>query len=533
MLLSANITNKTIGAKPLLVGLHLTIQQGEKVALIGRNGVGKTTLFRMLAGEDPQFDGEIQMRRGTSVIMTAQEHTEHHNESCLEYIVGSLPEYTKLKHIIDEYPASMGRDMAKISAYTDALNRFGELGYHDIEEKVISALAGGQKRFVELVKVTQAQADLALIDEPTNHMDYVAKAAFIDWLGSAPGTVIVITHDRDVLHHVNRIMELKDHGATSFDGDYDAYLKQNSVATVTQIGQYEIAQRTLENLHKQIMSARAKKASSTTTPNPFIPLERRLQRQYDELKARMVRPSFWVDQKSVAQLDRKVVAKYDRYKDRNIHLRNLDAGQSYRKLLVVQNLSLAYDEPLFSDVSFDLAPGERLQIRGRNGAGKTTLIKAVRAALGDGQSPARVLTGEITHDPKLKLGVYEQEPDARYMKMTLGEAVMDVYHKHDVTVNEQKVRQVLADYLFDPTVNYRLTIDRLSGGQRARFQLISMLCHQPNLLILDEPTNHLDLPSIEELEKALGNYTGAVLYVSHDSYFDKALGGRVIQLGPV
>lgn len=550
MLLRAEIQDKKMGSKHLFSGLDLIIQDNEKLAIIGRNGVGKTTLFRMLAGEDTHFQGDIQLRRGASLVMTAQEHTDMIDTSCLDYILHSQPDYSRLHHIIETFPETMGSDLELIGQYTDALTRFEELGYYLIEQKVITALenyqiapaqsqgplrklSGGQKRFVELVKVTQANADLALIDEPTNHMDYVGKAAFIEWLRSAQGSVVIITHDRDVLKEVDRIVEIKDKKVQSFNGNYDAYLRQNSVSTVTQIDQYEVAQRTLENLHKQIQAARAKKASTSKTPNPFVTLERRLQKQYDELKARVSKPSFWVDQESVNQMSSKVVEKYDRYKDRNIRISTVSGETTHHqtKLLEVWKLSLGYGSPLFSDLSFSLLAGDRIQIRGRNGAGKTTLIQAIRSQIEGTTTEVKWVAGSVDINPKLRLGVYEQEPSPELLQLPLGRAVTKVYEERGVAVNDQRVRRVLADYLFDPVTDFQLTLDRLSGGQRARFQIISMLCHQPTLLILDEPTNHLDLPSIEELEKALERYEGSIIYVSHDSYFVSKIGGQVVQIG--
>src|ERR1019366_5633009 len=167
---------------------------------------------------------------------TAQEHHGLGGQVVLEYILENLPEYAKLKHITDSHPETMGDDMVLIAEYTDALTRFGELDYYDIEERAqnelaafgltaehwngpIQQLSGGQKRFVELVKVTLSEADLALIDEPTNHMDYIAKAAFIEWMRGYEQAVVVITHDRDVLAGVDRIVEIKDHGSVSFKGN--------------------------------------------------------------------------------------------------------------------------------------------------------------------------------------------------------------------------------------------------------------------------------------------------------------------------
>jgi ATP-binding cassette subfamily F protein 3 len=552
MLINLQSIGKTIGTKQLYDGLDLTIQPGEKIGLVGRNGIGKTTLLGVMAATDSDFTGTVDRRRGLVVASTAQEHHGLGDQIVLEYVLDNLPEYAKLKHVIDNHPDRMGDDMKLISEYTDALSRFGELGYYDIEERAkqeleafqISAqlyncplerLSGGQKRFVELVKVTLSDADLALIDEPTNHMDYIAKAAFIDWLKDAREAVVVITHDRDVLGVVDRIVELKDRGALSFKGGYDSYLQQNGDATARAIETYEQGQKRLVKIEKQIREARSRKAGWSGTAdktNPFMLLERRLTRERDDLQANLSKPDFWIDQETVGQMRDKVVAKYQKYKARNIRL-GVGGDHRQRGLVSVIDLSLGYDQPLFDGISFDLAVGQRLQLHGRNGVGKSTLVKAILAQAADQKPGSKQYAGSIELDPKLSIGVYEQEIDERFMTMPLGAAISEIHHQRGVPVNDQRIKQLLADYLFDPVMDGRLEIARLSGGQKARFQLIAMLCHEPNLLILDEPTNHLDLPSIEELEKALARYTGAVLYISHDSYFSRNVGGEVVEVQPI
>ncbi len=550
MLINLQNIAKTIGAKTLYDGLDLTIQPGEKVGLIGRNGIGKTTLLGIMAGTDAQFTGSVDQRRGLVIASTAQEHHEVADQPVLEYVLENLPEYAQLHHIISTYPDKMGDDMAKISAYTDALARFGELGYYDIEQRArqeledfqvpaeridgpIRHLSGGQKRFVELVKVTLSDAGLALIDEPTNHMDYIAKEAFIEWLESAQQAVVVITHDRDVLASVGRIVEIKDREALSFTGDYEHYLKQNGRSTMNAMEQYEFDQRTLANLHNQVMEARRKK-NKAAGPSAvrFRIMEDRLQRQYDALKARITKPSFWIDQEQLGTMQNKMVAKYDKYKAKNIriHTRELAVGQ--RILVDVEGLALGYDIPLFDGITFQLRQGERLELKGRNGVGKSTLVKAILATAGSTKLASRLFGGTIILDPKITIGIYEQEIDPKYLHQPLAAAITQVYSDLGVPVSDQKVKQVMSDYLFDPQLDGKLEIEKLSGGQKARFQLIKMLCAGPNLLILDEPTNHLDLPSIEELEKALGRYTGSVLYISHDSYFTRGVGGEVVEVLP-
>jgi ATP-binding cassette subfamily F protein 3 len=203
-----------------------------------------------------------------------------------------------------------------------------------------------------------------------------------------------------------------------------------------------------------------------------------------------------------------------------------DESRSKHVLVNVKNLSLGYgDTPLFENVNIDLREGEALEIRGRNGAGKTTVIKAI---LGD--TAATMFSGDITLDNHMRIGVYEQEVGPTYFDLPLEAAIEKMYLDRDMSISTSKIRSLLSDYLFTEG-DGKTPISRLSGGQKARFQLISMLANDPQLLILDEPTNHLDLPSIEELESAIAKYSGAVLYVSHDGFFRDALGGETLLVG--
>jgi ATP-binding cassette subfamily F protein 3 len=550
MLLNLQSIGKTLGNKRLYDNLSLTVREGEKVGMIGRNGIGKTTLLGIMAGTDLDYTGTIDRRRGLIVTATSQEHLGIGTQKVLDYVLENLPEYKQLHQIIETYPDMMGDDMTKITEYTEALNRFGELGYYDIADRArneltafqigpeffdheFRTLSGGQKRLVDLVKVTLSDCDLALIDEPTNHMDYVAKAAFIKWLQSTEQAIIVITHDRDVLGAVDRIIEIKDTVALSFKGNYDAYLVQNGDVTSKAITSYEYAQRRIIKLEKQIVLARTRKAGWNGTAdktNPFMLLEKRLTKELDELRTSVGRPDFWIDQETVDQMKDTVVAKYERYKSKNISVGMRGKHRQF-EILDIRQLQLGFNtSPLFKPISFDLDIGERMELYGRNGAGKSTLVKAIRNTAAGSALESIVFDGTIKTSSKISIGSYEQEIDERYLPLTLAAALFELHIERGIPVTEQRVKQLLADYLFDPTADGRLTIAQLSGGQKARFQLIAMLCHNPNLLILDEPTNHLDLPSIEELEKALARYEGAVLYISHDSYFVKNVGGERIMV---
>ena len=663
MIADIHITEKSFGDKTLMRDVKFSVDDGEKVGVVGRNGVGKSTLFGIVAGTDSDYTGEVIFRRGITVASTAQEHHGLGDQTVLSYILAGLPEYASLKKIIDEYPETMGDNMRKIEEYTQALERFDQKGFYQIEEKIereldnfqlngcgersLGSLSGGQKRLVEIVKIMHAEAHLALIDEPTNHMDYVAKQQFIDWMSSQPRqAMLIITHDRDVLGRVDRIVELKDGRAVSYRGNYDAYLKQNAQATAAGMNDFEHIEKRMTNLRQKALDYQRLKEKSRNpgTIQKFKRLEHEARAELAEL-SEMDKPTFWIDKESAGQLDYKSAERYGKFKARNIRLSMKDATSRSQHVLVrVEDAAVGVGEQiLFEGVNIDLREGEAVELRGRNGAGKTTLIRMLLgqwrgsdSSLSDSRynltrpprkhlslqagaspidpagalgahSPERqslqkksltsqleyaqkesetplvpdapataappaleavehlriasapagrsrsissgdtsekstlaqergaavtpiLYSGNLFLDPQVRVGVYEQEIDERYLADPLEAAIEKLYLSRDLPISDTKIRQLLADYLF--TEADRMTLlARLSGGQKARFQIIAMLANDPQLLILDEPTNHLDLPSIEELETALAKYSGAILYVSHDNYFRQAVGGEVVQIG--
>lgn len=550
MIADIHITEKSFGDKTLMKDVKFSVDDGEKVGVVGRNGVGKSTLFGILAGTDNDYTGEVVFRRGITIATTAQEHHGLGEQTVMTYILSGLPEYPELKKIIDEYPLTMGDNMRKIEEYTQALERFDQKGFYQVEEKIdrelmnfqlegfgdrkISSLSGGQKRLVEIVKIMHSEAHLALIDEPTNHMDYIAKQQFIDWMNSQPHqAMLIITHDRDVLGQVDRIVEIKDGQAVSYRGNYDAYLKQNAQATTAGMSNFEQIEKRIVNLKQKVLDYQRLKEKSRNpgTIQKFKRLENEARAELAEL-SEMEKPTFWIDKESASQLDYKSAERYGKFKSRNIRLSMKDASSRSQHVLVrAENVAVGIGERiLFEDVNIDLREGEAIEIRGRNGAGKTTLIRIILASGKSFDGGPILYSGDIFLDPQVRIGVYEQEIDERYLSDPLEKAIEKLYMSRDLSISDTKIRQLLADYLF--TDADRMTpLARLSGGQKARFQIIAMLANDPQLLVLDEPTNHLDLPSIEELETALAKYSGAILYVSHDNYFREKLGGKVVQIG--
>jgi len=547
MIITATINEKSFGDKRLFNEASFFVEDGEKVGLIGRNGEGKTTLFRILTGEDSDYQGAMQLGKGVHMVATRQEHHGFEDMPVLEYILQDLPNYAKLKHILEHHPLIMGDKMHLINEYSEALEQFDTLGYYTIEndvEKILDSfqlgarindklgeLSGGQKRLIEVAKIMLSNTQLALIDEPTNHMDYVAKDKFLNWMSSTNDAMIVISHDRDVLEKVDRILEVKDQKILSYKGNYSDYLRQNSSSTGSMMNEYELTQRRIVNLKAKVIEYQRYKEKSRH-PSTIQRFKRLEQQSRDELAKleKTEKPTFWVDRESVQDMGLKAGEQYKKYKAKNIKLHGVTGEEGYSRLLVnISDLSLGYTQPLFQDVSFQIREGEVVEVRGRNGAGKTTLLKTLLSTIYQTPFTATVYGGLIDVDKKIRVGIYEQETAGELLEKTLAEAIEHIFLSRGLKVGDTKVRQLMADYLFTQG-DAAVPVRQLSGGQKARLQLIAMLADAPSLLILDEPTNHLDLPSIEELENALTNYTGAILYISHDTHFRKHLGGDVVQL---
>lgn len=549
MILSVEITEKSFGNKQLLQNVKFSIDEGEKVGLIGRNGIGKSTLFGILLGRDQDFSGEVIFRKGSVIASTQQEYSGVGEQTVLDFILNDLPEYARLSKLLRELPEKMGENMALIEKYTDALNRFQEKNFHFIEDKIkaelrdfglggfenrqMKTLSGGQKRLVDTIKIIHSKADLALVDEPTNFMDSHAKNRFLNWMKNSHEAVLVITHDRDVLSKVDRIIEIRDGKTYIFKGNYDEYLRANMFSTTNQIQDFESIQHRIANLKDKVREYQRmkEKARDPSTIQRFKRLENKSREELADLEM-IEKPSFWIDQSNVENLGFKAAKSYQKFKAKNVQIgiKN-EETRSVRSLVRAENLALGYGsledalenkngaKILFENVNFNLKVGGILEIFGRNGVGKTSLIKTI---FGAENEKAEIYDGKTFLDETARVGIYSQEISSDFFEMNLKDAIEKIYLDQNISITEEKIYRILHQYLFS-TEDFETPIRELSGGQKARFQLIKMLSNEPQILILDEPTSHLDLPSIEELERALKNYSGAIIFVSHDDYFRKVM----------
>lgn len=540
MLISVENLSKSIGAKTLFTDLSFGIDRDEKVALIGRNGQGKTTLLNILAGIDHEFEGKIDRKKDLRITLTKQEHLTDNTQTALEYICKSIPHFSEYEKVLYDFEKGVHTDL---DLYTKAVSYFSDNGYYYIKDLILATLedfqipqdkahqalvlfSGGEKRFIELVRMMYSQANLLLIDEPTNHMDYVGKEQFISWMEMVTESMLIVTHDRDVLRHVDRIIELKDKNIYTFKGNYDQYLKQNTTQTTNSVIDYQNQLRRLDEAKKRVewgLQMRAKSKAWKTRYDKWL-------REYEKIKSETVKPSFWIDQESKDTLDKNVLDSYHKFKEKNIHIAMHKEKERTNELVKANDLSLGYTSPLFSNLSFAIRSDDRAFLKGRNGRGKSTLVRTILSLYRNEPPAATIFEGTIKLGANLRIGEYEQEISTKYLSLPLGEAIRTIYEDYNIPIDDRKIKSILSQYLFDPAIDEKQTIAVLSGGQKARFQLIKMLANKPNLLILDEPTNHLDLPSIEELENALRSYLGGILYISHDNYFIDQIGGTVVEI---
>ena len=550
MILSVQIDEKSFNNKRLISDVKFSINEGEKVGIIGRNGIGKSTLFGILLGRDKDFSGEVIYRKNTVLASTQQEYSNVGEKTVMEFILNDLPEYAKLYKIITELPLTMGDDIKLIEKYSEALERFHQKNFHFVEDKIaeelknfslegfetkkMKQLSGGQKRLVDTIKIIHSESDIALVDEPTNFMDFAAKKSFLDWMQNSEEAVMVITHDRDVLKQVDKIIEIRDGQSFIFKGNYDDYLRQNAFSTTNKMQDFESIQRRIANLKVKTREYQRmkEKARDPGTIQRFKRLENTARKELAEL-SEIDKPTFWIDKQNVSELDFKAAKSYSKFKSKNVKIAMDNSSEkSRRDLAIVEDLALGYGKledaienkngakVLFEDLSFKLKVGEIIEFHGRNGAGKSSLIKAILKK--NNTTLPDIYSGNIYVDETIKIGEYTQEITSEYFEMPLKNAIEKIYLDQNLEISETKLRKILNQYLFTDE-DFMQPIGRLSGGQKARFQLIKMLSNEPQLLILDEPTSHLDLPSIEELEDALKKYSGAVIFVSHDEYFRQTM----------
>ena len=501
-----------LSGEPILKKVNIEINTESKIGIVGRNGCGKTTLLRLIAGElqiskdNPEANSNF-MISGKPTIGTLNQMTFKDNSiSLVDEIRSAYQNIIDMKKRLDELQSimSLGENTEAISEYTTLLDIFtNEGGFYFEKEyeaaikrfgfteeekhKPLSDFSGGQRTKIAFLKLLLSKPDLLLLDEPTNHLDVDAVSWLEEYLGTYKKAVVIVSHDRMFLDKtVKTIYEIERGKTYKYNGNYSDFVVQKQSLREQQKKDYEAQQKEIARLNELVERFR-----------------------YKANKAAMA-------QSKLKQLERMdLIEPPETYDNRTFKAAFQPTVRSVNDVLTVRDLAIGYDKVL-SRVSFDLKRGEHIGIIGGNGLGKSTLLKTLVGAL-----PS--LGGDFIIGGSVKLGYFDQQM-AQYSS---SDTVIDDFRKEFPAYDDFQARSALGAFLFSGNDVFK-TVDMLSGGERVRLALCKIFGKKPNFLILDEPTNHMDILSKEALEDLLMDYEGTLIFVSHDRYFMKKVAEQIL-----
>ena len=518
IVLSCNNLNKSFGIDLVLENINFTVNENDKIGIIGVNGTGKTTLFKIISGIYGYDSGDIYTSKDCEIGYLEQNTNFHSENTIFEEVLEVFKDIIDMENYLRELEDKIAKESSNsnstnleklMNEYSNKLELFSDingygykseakgilkgLGFSDEDmSKPISILSGGEKTRVLLGKLLLKKPNLLLLDEPTNHLDSEAIEWLEVFLKQYKGTVILISHDRYFLDQVvNRIFEIHNKKLKSYNGNYSKFLELSAT-------EKEIEQKKYDDQQKEI-----KKQEESIERLKAYGREKHLKRARSKEKS----------------LDKVEI---------------LDKPESYRKkakiefnptitsgndVLKLRNVSMGYGERiLFKDLNLDIYRGEKVALIGANGIGKSTLFKIIMKEL----TP---YSGEIKFGTNVNVSYFHQEQKT----LDLNNTIIDEIWNNNPNLTQTSIRSMLGSFLFQGEEVFK-QISTLSGGERARIAILKLILSNANLLLLDEPTNHLDIDSKEVLEQALSGYTGTIFTISHDRYFLNTVVDKVLVL---
>ncbi len=514
MILACQKISKAFGEDVIVTDGSFHIEDHEKCALVGINGAGKSTILKMIIGELPPDGGAVALTKGKTLGYLAQHQDMSGSNSIYEEVRTAKAEIIKterrlrqmemeMKHLSGERLDAIMETYNRLMSEFERANGYAYeseitgvlkgLGFTEDEfAKQVETLSGGQKTRVSLGKLLLTRPDILLLDEPTNHLDLNSIAWLETYLLNYPGAVLIVSHDRYFLNRVvTKIIEIENGELMTYSGNYTQYAKKKKMLRDARLKEYLNQQQEIKHQEAVIEKLRS------------FNREKSIKRA--ESREKMLEKIKPVEKPAEIHAE--------------IHLTLSPSCTSGNDVLSVEHLGKSFPpHTLFSDVNFEIRRGEHVAVIGDNGTGKTTLLKILNRVL-----PAD--EGHFTLGTNVQIGYYDQEHHVLHMDKTIFEEISDDYP----SLTNTEIRNMLAAFLFTGDDVFKLIGD-LSGGERGRVSLAKLMLSEANFLILDEPTNHLDIVSKEILERALNDYTGTVLYVSHDRYFINQTATRILDL---
>ena len=514
MILACHGIQKSFGEHLIVNDGSFHIEDHEKAALVGPNGAGKSTLLKMIVGELAPDGGNVILTKGKTLGYLAQHQEMQSGNTIYEEVKTAKSDIIamerrireiemELKHLSGEALNDRLETYNRLTAAFERENGYAYeseitgvlkgLGFTETDfTKPVDTLSGGQKTRVSLGKLLLTKPDILLLDEPTNHLDLNSIAWLETYLLNYPGAVLIVSHDRYFLNRVvTKVIEVEQGQLHTYMGNYSDFAVKKEQLREAKLKEYLNQQREIKHQEAVIEKLRS------------FNREKSIKRA--ESREKMLDKMTLVDKPMEINTD--------------IHLKLEPSRVSGNDVLSVKGLSKAFPpQTLFTDISFEIKRGEHVAIIGDNGTGKTTLLKILNNVI-------RADSGSFTLGANVEIGYYDQEHHVLHMDKTIFEEISDDYP----TLTNTQIRNMLAAFLFTGDDVFKLIGD-LSGGERGRVSLAKLMLSNANFLILDEPTNHLDITSKEILERALNDYTGTVLYVSHDRYFINQTATRILEL---
>ena len=514
-----NKIKKNYGLKNILDGFSLELKTGERVALIGQNGSGKSTILKIIAKQESVDSGTINIRNGAKIgILNQIYENEKEDISVEKFLYKSFEEILKVEGKLNKLEIQMSTEVNAdkleklIDEYGRIQERFSLIGGYETQEKFnkicsrfyinkdllkqnYNFLSGGEKTRVNLAKLLLTQPDILLLDEPTNHLDIHSLEFLEELILKYKGTVLIVSHDRYFLDKViNKTVLLENGKENIYYGNYSYFLKEDERRTLAQFENYKNQQKQIEKMKESIITLR--KFGDLAGNEMFFKRAKNIEKRLEKME---------------------IIDRVDLNK-KALDLKFNIKSRSGNDVLKIENLEKKFDQKvIFKDANLTLNYGEKVALIGENGSGKSTLIKII-------------LGQDINFDGKLKLGAAIK---FGYISQNIifednEKTVLDYFLKGN-NFSETEARNKLAKYGFRQE-NVFKRIGKLSGGEKVRIILMKLIQKDINCLILDEPTNHIDINTREILEEALKEYKGTVLFVSHDRFFINAIADRVLNI---